>query len=45
MVRETLDDMMLEFKLLNPTLYGEYLNSRKINNRTAGRSSKSTDLK
>lgn len=44
-VRETLDDLMLEFKLLNPTLYGEYLNSRKINNRTAGRSSKSTDLK
>ena len=44
-VRETLDDLMLEFKLLNPTLYGEYLNSRKINNRAAGRSSKSTDLK
>lgn len=44
-VRETLDDLMLEFKLLNPTLYGEYLNSRKINNRTAARSSKSTDLK
>lgn len=44
-VRETLDDLMLEFKLLNPTLYGEYLNARKINNRAAGRSSKSTDLK
>lgn len=44
-VRETLDDLMLEFKLLNPTLYGEYLNARKINNRSAGRSSKSTDLK
>lgn len=44
-VRETLDDLMLEFKLLNPTLYGEYLNSRKINNRAAGRSSKSTDQK
>lgn len=44
-VRETLDDLMLEFKLLNPTLYGEYLNARKINNRTAGRSTKSTDQK
>jgi len=31
---------MLEFKLLNPTLYGEYLNARKINNRSAGRASK-----
>ena len=44
-VRETLDDLMLEFKLLNPTLYGEYLNARKINNRAAGRSSKPTDQK
>ena len=40
-VRETLDPLMLEFKLQNPTLYGEYLNARKINNRSAGRSSKS----
>jgi len=39
-VRETLDALMLEFKLLNPTLYGEYLNARKINNRSAGRASK-----
>lgn len=44
-VRETLDDLMLEFKLLNPTLYGEYLNARKINNRAAGHSSKLTDHK
>ena len=39
-VNNTLDDLMLEFKLLNPDLYGEYLNVRKINNRAAGRSSK-----
>lgn len=44
-VRETLDDLMLEFKLLNPTLYGEYLNARMINNRSAGHSSKLTDHK
>jgi len=44
-VRKTLDDLMLEFKLLSPTLYGEYLNARKINNRAAGRSSKPTDQK
>lgn len=42
-VRKTLDPLMLEFKLLNPTLYGEYLNARKINNRSAGRSTKLTD--
>jgi len=44
-VRKTLDPLMLEFKLLNPTLYGEYLNARKINNRSAGRSTKPTDQK
>lgn len=44
-VRETLDPLMLEFKLLNPALYGEYLNARKINNRSAGRSSKSVEPK
>ena len=44
-VKETLDDLMLEFKLLNPTLYGEYLNARKINNRAAGHSSKPTEQK
>lgn len=41
-VRETLDNLMLEFKLLNPTLYGEYLNARKINDRSAGRAAKQT---
>ena len=40
-VNNTLDDLMLEFKLLKPNLYGEYLNARKIINRAAGRSSKS----
>ena len=44
-VRKTLDPLMLEFKLLNPTLYGEYLNARKLNNRSAGRSTKPTDQK
>ena len=41
-LKETLDPLMLEFKLLNPNLYGEYLNARKVNNRAAGRSSKET---
>ncbi len=41
-VRDTLDPLMLEFKLLNPTLYAEYLNARKINDRSAGRASKQT---
>ena len=36
-VKETLDALMLEFKLLNPSLYGEYLIARKVNNRSAGR--------
>jgi hypothetical protein len=41
-VIETLDDLMLEYKLLNPTLYAEYLIARKINHRAAGHSSKDT---
>ena len=39
-VKETLDALMLEFKLLNPSLYGEYLIARKVNNRSAGRAPK-----
>jgi hypothetical protein len=44
-VRDTLDNLMLEFKLLNPTLYGEYLNARKINNRASGHASKTDEQK
>jgi hypothetical protein len=43
LVREMLDPLMLEFKLLNPTLYGEYLNARKINNRAAGHTPKAPE--
>ena len=39
-VRDTLDDLMLEFKLLNPSLYGEYLNTRKVFARRGGKSPK-----
>jgi hypothetical protein len=45
LVKETLDPLMLEFKLLNPTLYGEYLNARKVNNRAAGHEKKQADQK
>lgn len=41
-VKDQLDNLMLEFKLLNPTLYSEYRIARKLNNRSAGRSSKSS---
>jgi len=44
-VREKLDLLMLEFKLLNPSLYSEYLIARKVNNRAAGHSSKDTKEK
>jgi hypothetical protein len=40
-IRETIDSLMLQFKNLNATLYGEYQNARKIINRPAGRSDKS----
>ena len=40
MIRETLDPLMLMFKNLNPTLYGEYQNARKIIDRPGGRSTK-----
>ena len=45
LVKETLDPLMLEFKLLNPTLYGEYLNARKVNNRAAGYTTKKAEQK
>lgn len=45
LVKETLDPLMLEFKLLNPTLYGEYLNARKVNNRAAGHATKKEEQK
>jgi hypothetical protein len=44
-LRDALDNLMLEFKLLNPTLYGEYLNARKINNRASGHASKTDEQK
>ncbi|HET7733090.1 MAG TPA: hypothetical protein VFK73_04555 [Paludibacter sp.] len=36
LIRETLDPLMLQFKILNPTLYGEFKNARKIIDRAAG---------
>ena len=44
LVRETLDALMLEFKMLNLTLYGEYLNARKINDRAATHTPKQAPL-
>ena len=40
LVRETLDNLMLEFKLLNPGLYGEYLLASKVYDRRGGFGSK-----
>ena len=45
MIRETLDPLMLQFKLMNKTLYGEYLNARKVVDRSAGRAPKETPQK
>lgn len=46
LIRETLDPMMLPFKNINPTLYGEYQNARKVADVKGGRSTKeSTELK
>lgn len=46
LIRETLDPMMLPFKNLNPTLYGEYQNARKVADVQGGRPTKeSTELK
>jgi len=44
-VRNTLDNLMLEFKLLNPNLYGQYLNARKVNNRSASHATKTVEQK
>ena len=40
MLKDGLDALMLEFKYLNPTLYGEYLNARKVNDQAAGHAPK-----
>jgi hypothetical protein len=39
-IRQTIDSLMLQFKTLDATLYGEYQNARKIIDRTAGRTTK-----
>ena len=39
-IREMLDSLMLQFKNLNPTLYGEYQQARKTVDRQAGYASK-----
>jgi len=39
-IREMLDSLMLQFKNLNSTLYGEYQNARKIVDRPAGYTTK-----
>jgi len=41
LIRETLDPLMLLFKILDPTLYGEYRNARKIIHVNGGRNAKS----
>ena len=45
MIRETLDPLMLQFKLMNSTLYGEYLNARKVVDRSAGHAPKEAPQK
>jgi len=44
MLRDTLDPLMLQFKTLNATLYGEYQNARKIIDRPAGYSKKEVEV-
>ncbi|HEY6915202.1 MAG TPA: hypothetical protein VI413_11040 [Paludibacter sp.] len=40
LIRETLDPLMLEYKIKNPTLYGEFKMARKIIDRAAGQAKK-----